>query len=176
MSNYQRSTRECSVSQLQPELLTAIREYFQNHDLGDVETECQLCCETVTESRAGIGTTPNMQTNWLAGWLEPRADAKEYLAVLLTSQALIWARSGAEVRANGANLQNIQVKPAVSLFSKNTGLVVEGLIYDSKALIRGTIGMGPELAAQKFYEEVQKAVEKANPTVKRKLPGWLGGR
>jgi len=46
MSNYHRITRECTVSQLHPELRQAIQSYFQAHDLGNPETESLMCCET----------------------------------------------------------------------------------------------------------------------------------
>ena len=45
MSNYNRTMRECSVRQLHPELRQAIRSHFQEHKLGDPETEPVMCCE-----------------------------------------------------------------------------------------------------------------------------------
>ena len=83
-------------------------------------------------------------------------------------------RSGAH--ANGANLRDIRLKSVSSLFSKETVLVVTGLIEDAKINIRGNIAMGPEADAQNFCLEAQKAVEKVNPTPERKLPSWLSGR
>jgi len=44
MGNYHRTTRECSMSQLQPELRQAIQSHFQEHDLGDPETESLMSC------------------------------------------------------------------------------------------------------------------------------------
>ena len=35
MSDYNRTTRECQVSQLHPEVLLALRNYFQEQKLGD---------------------------------------------------------------------------------------------------------------------------------------------
>ena len=43
MSNYQRSTRECTPDQLRPELRQALNEYFTTHNLGDLDAENLLC-------------------------------------------------------------------------------------------------------------------------------------
>jgi hypothetical protein len=169
MSSYKRSTQECNVSQLQPELLQAIRAYFKTHEFGDVETECRLCCETVAEKQPGSSLT---------AWLDAKEEQKIVSAVLLTDQLLVWARAGEQTGAHvsSARLHDIRVKPASSLFSSDTGLAVMGLIENSRVNIRGTIGMGAGSEAQKFCEETQKAIEKINPTPERKLPSWLGGR
>ena len=51
-------------------------------------------------------------------------------------------------------------------------LEVSGFMVDSKDYVRGNLEMGPDVAAQKFCEAVQKAVLKANPPAKRKFFGW----
>jgi elongation factor P--beta-lysine ligase len=51
MSDYNRTTRECSVSQLRPELFQAIRAYFQEHQLGELETETLSCIETISQKK-----------------------------------------------------------------------------------------------------------------------------
>jgi hypothetical protein len=168
MSSYHRATRECTLRQLRPELFQAIREYFQEHRLGDLETEPLACCETTSEKKA-IGR--------LASLLGEDPNTIVYTGVLLTSQWLIWARSGDQsgTVVTGANLKEIRVKPFASGFSKDTGLEVVGYIGDSKGRVRGYLGMGPELAAQKFCEQVQQAIVKINPPVRRGLPRWLRG-
>ena len=168
MSDYRRITRECSLGQLRPELLHAVREYFQQHRLGDLETESLACCETISEKK-GIGR--------LASLLGDDPDTIAYTGILLTSQWLIWARSGDQsgTVVTGANLKEIRVKMFTSRLSKDTGMEIAGYIGESKGRVRGYLGMGPELAAQKFCEQVQQAIIKLNPPVKRRLPRWLGG-
>jgi len=168
MSGYHRTTRECTLGQLRPELLQAIREYFQEHRLGDLETESLACCETTSKKKT-IGR--------LASLLGDDPDTIAYTGILLTSQWLIWARSGDQSGAvvNAANLKEIRVKPFASGFGKDSGLEIVGYIGDSKGRVRGYLGMGPELAAQKFCEQVQQAIIKVNPPVRRGLPRWLGG-
>ena len=162
MSDYHRFTRECSFGQLRPELARAIREYAQNHrELGNVEVEVLMCCETTSEKKpAGA----------LAALLGDDPNTLLYTGMLVTPQWLIWVRHGDQsgVTVSSAKLQDVQVKAYASLFVKDTGLEVSGYIGDSKAKVQGYIGMGPEPAAQKFCEQVQKAIEQVNPKPAKK--------
>jgi hypothetical protein len=167
MSDYTRSTIECSVKQLRPELRRALDEYFQRKSLGDIETETLLCCETVSERK---------EPNWFASLFGEKVGPPIYTAVLLTSAYLIWARGTlqSDIRVTGAELKFIRVKPYSSMFFSDTGLQVSGIVENS-ATANGYIGMGPEPVAQKFCEEVQKAIVRINPSVGRKWPSWMGG-
>lgn len=168
MSDYNRTTRECSVHQLHPELRKAIQSYFQEHQLGDLEAETLMCCETVSEKK-DFGRV----TSFLKGGL----DTTIHTGMLLTSQWLIWVRKGDQsgMVLNAANLKEIQVKAYASIFAQDAGLEILGYIGDPRKPVQGYIGMGTELAAQKFCEEVQKAITTINPPSPRKLPKWLGG-
>jgi len=167
MSAYIRFTRECSFGQLRPELVRAIREYAQNHrELGNVEVEVLMCCETTSEKeRAGA----------LAALLGDDPDTILYTGMLVTPQWLIWARSGDQSgsEVSSANLQDVQVRAFASRLVKDTGMEVSGYIGDSKGRVRGYIGMGPEPAAQKFCEQVQKAIEKVTPKPAKKRRLWF---
>jgi hypothetical protein len=168
MSDYTRSTIECSVRQLRPELRRAIDEYFQKHELGEAESETLLCCETVSEKK---------EPGWLASLLGDRAGPPIYTAALLTASYLIWARGELQsgITVTGADLRFIRVKPYASLFLRDAGLEISGIIGDSKGGMSGYIGMGPEPATQKFCDEVQQAIAKINPSSTRKWPSWMGG-
>ncbi len=167
MSNYTRSTIECSVRQLRPELRRAIDEYFAKHTLGEAETETVLCCETVSERK---------EPNWLASLLGEKMGPPIRTAVLLTADYLIWARGAeqGEVTVTGAELKFLQVKPYASLLDGDTGLQISGIIGTS-AYASGHIALGPEPAAEKFCQEVQQAIAKINPSSTRKWPSWMGG-
>ena len=169
MSNYQRTTRECSVRQLHPELRQAVQSYFQEHDLGDPETESLMCCETISEKK---------KVSKLDSWLgEP--DTTVHMGMLFTSELLIWVRRGKKSGTilNVANLNAIQVKAYQSILTKETGLEIFGLISSSKGLVNGFIGMGEEEAAQKFCEAVQKAIPKVDPPARKGLLSqWLSPR
>jgi hypothetical protein len=167
MSDYDRTTRECSVSQLHPELHQAVQNYFQEHQLGDPKTETVMCCETISTRKV---------SGWLVSALKGAEDATIHTGMLLTSEWLIWVRKGdhSDTVLTAANLMEIRVKTYRSIVTRDSGLEISGFIRDSQSQVRGYVGMGPEPAAQRFCEEVEKAITKVNPP-SRKLPKWLGG-
>jgi hypothetical protein len=167
MSEYIRTTRECSVNELHPEILQAIQNYFQEHALGHLPSETLACCETISQKKAG------KTVSWLSG----KQDTTIYTAVLLTSELLIWVHYGNQsgIRLNTANLKEIGSGYRTSLLTKDVGLEIVGYIGNAKGRVRGYIAMGTDLAAQNFCEEVQQAVTKANPPSPRKPFRWLSG-
>ena len=168
MSDYNRTTRECLVSQLRPELLQAIQNYFQEHKLGDLETEILICCETISKKKS---------TSRLVSWLNGESDTTIHTGMLLTPQWLIWVRSGdrSGLRMTAANLTAIQVKAYTSALTHDTGLEVFGYLGDSPSRVRGYIGLGADLAAQRFCEAVKQAIAKVNPPSKKGILHWLAG-
>jgi hypothetical protein len=168
MSDYNRTTRKCSVSQLHPELRQAIRNYFQEHNLGDPGDETLQCCETISEKKS---------TGRLLSLLNGNFDTIIRTGMLLTSQWLIWVRNGdrSGTVSTAANLKEISVGVHTSILAKDYGLEVAGTIVGSKSPMHGYIGMGPEIEAQEFCEEVKQAVIKANPPTPKSWPKWLGG-
>jgi len=165
---YTSTTRECSASRIHPSLYQAVREYFQTHQMGDLDAETLLCCETTSEKE---------NPGKLASFLDGNPDSTVYLAILLTAEWLIWARSGdrSSAIATGTKLNLIRVKTFVTKRSKEMQLEVSGFMADSKEYVRGNLEMGPDVAAQKFCEAAEKAVLKANPPAKRKFFGLTRG-
>jgi hypothetical protein len=168
MSDYTRSTIECTVNQLRPELRRAIDEYFQKNTLGELESETLLCCETVSEKK---------EPGWLASLLGDKDEPLIYTAMLLTPTHLIWARGNQQtsINVNAADLRFIRVKPFSSLFTTDTGLEISGLLGNTKGVAMGYIGMGSESITQKFCDEVRQAISKVNPSSTSKWPTWMGG-
>jgi len=166
MSDYNRTTRECPVSQLHPELRQALQSYFREHELGDPESETLLCCETISTKK---------DSGRLVSLLKGVQDTTIHTGTLLTSQWLIWVRSGDQsgTRLNAANLKDIEVRTYSSILTRDTGLEIFGFIEDRH--VRGYVGMGAELAAQKFCEEVGKAISAVKPPTKKGWPNWLPG-
>jgi hypothetical protein len=155
---YDRTTRECRFDQLRPELATAIREYVEKHQLGDIEAEILLCCETTSERK---------KRQLLGRLLGLDRDRVTYTAALVTPSLLVWAQSGAKsgTWAVAARLGEIEVRdyettPQAQVMA-DTGLEVFGFLLRSGE--RGTtlIGLGSETAARRFREAVQEAVGKA---------------
>lgn len=168
MSDYNRTTRECRVSQLNPRILQTLRKYFQEHNLGDLETETIMCCETISTKKQGGG---------LFSQLNSAADTTIHTGMLFTSQQLIWVRSGDKsgTLLSAADLNDISVSTYRSMFVNDAGLEINGYIGDSKIAARGYVGMGTEPAAQKFCDEVKQAIIKKNPPRQSPWPKWLGG-
>jgi hypothetical protein len=167
MSDYIRTTRECSVDQLQPELFQAIQNYFQEHRLGLLQAEALLCCETISHKKS---------TGKMAAWLNGQSDATLYTGMLLTSEWLIWVHHGDQTgtRLNAANLKQIRAEFYQSPLTKDTGLEIYGYISNSKARVRGYIGMGAGPATEKFCDEVIQAIARVNPP-RKGLFRWLTG-
>lgn len=164
MSEFSRTTTECSVSQLRPELFQAIQLYASRHELGDVEAETLICCETVSQKKS---------QGRLPAWLGGQGDTIVYTGTLLTPEWLIWARSGdrSGVALSAARLMNIQVKAYISPLTLDSGLEISGYLENMSGRVRGYIGLGDSPAAEKLCAVVREAVVKVNPPSK-KLFGW----
>lgn len=168
MSDYIRTTRECSVSQFHPELRQAIWSYFQEHKLGALEAETIMCCETIS-TRKSAGK--------MVSWLSGKSDTTINTGMLLTSEWLIWVHHGDQsgTLLNAANLKEIRAEFYTSPLTKDAGLEIVGYIGDAKNHVRGYVGMGADLAAQKFCEQVKQAIARVNPPTKKGLFKWLTG-
>ncbi len=154
MGDYNRTTRECSFGQMRPELVSAIREYAEKHEMGSVEAEIAICCETTSEKKrkglfASRGADP---------------DPVHYTGVLLTPTWLIWARSGAKSGTTvvSARLKEIEIQDFASKLIDDTGLEVFGFVGDTPERGHAFIGLGSESGAQKMREMVREAVAKAH--------------
>jgi hypothetical protein len=166
MFTYRRTTRECSVNQLNPKLLTAIQDYFSEHKFGDLVEETRLCIETFSEKE-----NPGSMDTFLSG----NPDSSDYLGLILTEQWLLWARAGdrSGTKVFGASLMDLKVKSYRSRFSNESGLHIKGYLCDFKDRVAGNLALGPEEAARKFCEEAGKAVEKVAPPPKKGIIPWL---
>ena len=166
MSEYERTTRECPVNQLHPELLQAIRDHFREHELGDPERAALACCETISRKKGEGG---------LLSFLEGEVDSTIHAGLLLTTQWLIWVRKGDQsgVVLSAADQNEIRVRVHKSFLSKDTGLEIAGYISTSKSRARGYVGMGSESMTQRFFEKVQEAIDEVRPPAKTGIARWF---
>ena len=164
MSEYKRTTRACPLSQIPPEPLKALRDYFRENSLGDPEAEILACCETISEL---------MKENKLLAWLEGERDKVIHTWILFTSKWLIWVRSGDQTSLvlNAANLNEIRVRKYKTFFSKETCLEIFGFIGDPKTRMRGNLALGLEPAADEFYELLTETITELEPATKKR--GWF---
>lgn len=168
MSDYDRTTRECSVRQLRPELFLAVRNHFQEHKLGNWETETLLCYET---------TSTKKNTSKLLSWLNDGLDTTVYTGLLFTSEWLIWVRSGDKsgIQLASADLKELAVRVYTSLLTRDVGLEVTGHIEGTNGIMRGGIALESMSIAQKFCDAVNQAIIKVNPPAPKSLSRWWGG-
>lgn len=156
MSRYKRFTRECTLEQLKPTLLEAIRKHLQARGLAEEEAQVVMCCETVSRRQPATG---------LSALVKEDTDEIYYTGALFTPQWLVWVRSSEKsgTAVISARLKQIRVRPFASLLVSDNGLEVSGMVGDPLAHVQGYIGLGPESAARKFCEAVKLAVDKVNP-------------
>lgn len=151
MSDYIRTTRECALDSLQPALSAAIRKHIERHALGIQEAGILVCCETTsTKPKKGLfGKAEVILTG-----------------MLVTPDWLVWA-AGKENETPGvisARLSDITVQDyETSDFYKmvpDSGLNISGLRTDTPQAGTSFIGLGPELAAQKFRQVIREGIDK----------------
>jgi hypothetical protein len=142
MSEWSRTTRECKLEELDPQVLAAIGKQLKSYGI-DLEREPVLtCCQT--RSTRSVKKLFRSSTE-LA-----------YTAVLLTSQWLIWsaAKDGGLPATRVARLRELSVQDYESceLFRlmPDTGVNISGLRSDTAEPGTLFIGLGPEPAAEKF--------------------------
>jgi hypothetical protein len=171
LADYYRTTRECSLDGLQPELVQAMRDYIENQKLVGIENEILMCCETTSEQKT------HNKSSGLLTWLgEGDPDTIVHTGMFVTPEWLVWARKGDKsgMLVTSAHFRNVKVKPFFSRFNDDTGLEVSGFIGDAPGRVKGYIGMGPEDAAQRFCAEVVQAADKLRKEARSKRRIRLG--
>lgn len=153
MGEYLRTTRECSIDNLNAVLAAAIRAHIEKYELGDIEASALICCET-TSTKQKNGLFGNKTEVILTG-------------VILTPQWLLWAagKSNEVPGVLSAKLRDIQVqdyeKSEMHKLVKDTGINISGLRTDAVNLGSVFIGLGSEPAAQKFRTMLKDAIANA---------------
>jgi hypothetical protein len=134
--------------------------------VGNLQADIVICCETVSRKK-NAGKT--------ISWLDGRPDSTIYTGILLTDHWLIWAHHGDQsgTRVHAASPNEIQAEFYTPLLTKDAGLRIVGFVGEDNTRIRGYIGMGKDVAAQKFCEEVKQAILKANPASNKDIFKWL---
>lgn len=150
MSDNQRTTRECSFTDLHPALGAAIRAHIHQYQLED-PAQALFCCETIsTRQKKGLfASKPEVMRS----------------GALLTANRLVWAagKDGETAVALSARLRDIQVQDyeqsGLAKLAPDSGVNILGLRTDAVELGSAFIGLGPEPAARHFRELLKKMVE-----------------
>jgi hypothetical protein len=155
MSHIQRTTRECTLAELRPELAETVRAYAQRQQWNNLEAQVVACSETTTE-RTG--------TNRLDAWLNGGAATLSHLALIATPDRLIWAFSSDHARAGAAGAASAQFKEMrLKIFTpKNTA----GIAVDIFARMDGTrdkaggrFMLDDSPAARHFAAEIKRVTD-----------------
>ena len=146
-----RSTRECNLDQLRPEMSEAIRAHMKFYKMGEIEPSILICCETTSKPQKGLFATVPETT----------------MGMVLTTDWLIWTSEKHNERPGVASgrLRSIDVQDfeetAMFRVIPDAGLNITGQYSDVTKQGINFIGLGPEPAAQKFRQMLHSAVRKA---------------
>ncbi len=153
MDSTTRITRECSINELNPALRDAMRAHIVQYQLGPIEDDILMCCET----------TSIRQKTGLFGGTEDSISA-----VFVTPKWLVWADS---VKRNAATIGAGQLKQISIRDYKTTamyavipdmGINVTGRFTDVNKTGAVFIGLGLQADGQKFQQILEDAIKKAS--------------
>src|SRR5512133_1225646 len=152
MSENKRITRICAINELKPALSSAIRAHIQQYQLGDIESNVLMCCETtsVQQKKGFFGGSENAVST-----------------ALVTTQWLVWAESvgSKTVEVNSALLTHIDVHDyagsAMGTISPDTGLNITGRYTNAVKTGQTFIGIGSDQNGIKFREVLLDTRKKA---------------
>lgn len=155
MREYQRTTRECSFNDFEPEIQSAIRKFAGKYELGSIEDEALMCAVTVSEK---IG-----KTGFFSKIFGGVTNYAQNVSMLVTPERLVWCtldtRNNAVVLS--ARLSEIEISDFDSDLIQDNGLDVFGFINQSPERVQAFIGLGAEEAAQKFRRTLEDAAREA---------------
>jgi hypothetical protein len=151
MSETTRTTRLCSINELNPVLSAALRAHVKQYQLGDLETSILICAETVSvqPKKSFFGGTE-----------------KAISAAFVTPDRLVWAESINQkvAEVNSALLSHIDIHDyagsAMGTITPDTGLNITGRYTNAVKTGQAFIGLGADANGIKFREVLHAAVEK----------------
>ena len=148
MPEFRRQTHAYTLDELRPELAHIIREHLAaQHPTNEVSA----CCETVSNK---VGAS------WYDALFGDTSDFITYLALVLTPQRLIWARSGEHTPPTVASalLTDTIIKVFRPGNTKDFGLKMTVRIAGTRSVVNGELLLGPEPAAEKFCVTLGQAM------------------
>ena len=151
MPEFRRQTRAYTLEQLRPELAQIIRDYLAAQSLTSLTNDISACCETVSDK---VGAS------WYDALFGDTSDFTTYLALVLTPQRLIWARSGERTAPTVASapLNDLIVKVFRPGNTQDFGLKMTVRVAGTRSVVNGELLLGPEPAAEKFYIDLDQAM------------------
>lgn len=145
-----RSTRECSLTEIDKNLSAAIQAHLSEYKITMAEQSIQMCCETAS----------TQQKKSVFGGSE-----KAIQAVILTDTWLIWGEkiNGKNSGAGSAQLDQIDMRDyertAMFKVIPDTGVNITGQYSDSSQTGQLFIALDPGPAGTKFRELLREAIK-----------------
>ena len=147
MSDYTRTTRECTPQELHSPLAAAIARHCAAHDLGDIMSDYLICCETRNEQKKKPG--------FFARLTGGDSDTIHHTAVIVTPEWFIGARSGEKSGdvALTARRSDLEIKEyAMNHLVPDSGITTSGLMTGWTERGEMFWGLGSEPAAKKLRD------------------------
>lgn len=157
MGEWNRSTRECTLDGITPELNVAIQAHIESYNLGSILNDYRTCIETVSQKKK-------------KGLFSGRGDQSVLVVVILTPVWLVWAvrgdRSGAatlSARLDELVVEDYASTPGYKLLP-DTGIELTG-VFTGRVGMEGNqrvsmfIGLGEEPAALEFKEALMRTIQ-----------------
>ena len=159
MQSYQRNTYECNFHEIQFELIESIREHTMQHQLGQVEKELLICCETASYNKKVTG--------FLGSPIAGVTDPVRYTAILVSPEWFIAARTATETGTYtiSAKLADIEMREYEMTHPEaNMGIVIFGYLTGIAEPAESMWGLGPGKASEKLKAVLREGIEKARAT------------
>lgn len=154
MSDYARTTRDCSFAELSPELASAVRRHIEKYELGVSEADGVICCETTSQrKKAGF-----------IGRLFGGLPKVVHSAVFVTPAWFIWVTSDEKhgTAVLSARLTQVIVRDYDNKLIPDFGLNVSGSFTDSPKRIEVFVGLEEGQAGENLKARLKEAIRQAS--------------
>lgn len=152
-SDYDRTTRACTLASMTPALAAALRAHAEQYQLGSLDAPGVACWET-TSTKKKKGLFARQPEAVLTG-------------IVLAPPMLLWAagKAGEPPAVLSGRLRDLRVQDyettSLHKLVADSGLEVSGRLTDTPEAVSAFIGLGQEPAAQQCRAAVGEAVARA---------------
>ncbi|RVX42610.1 hypothetical protein EDD27_5246 [Nonomuraea polychroma] len=157
---YSRSTRLCSMGELDPRLQALIRAYAERHLLGDLDGLATICCETRSTPIAATVPRGFMSIFRMAG---PEAGDFTTAAVLTGGVIVIATVTEKGTSAQlGARLADVSLElPNPAVFEGTTGVFVQARWFGATEASSYLLPLDAAASGQTFLARLRESVAAA---------------
>ena len=153
MSDYQRTTRVCTLEELPAPLAQALWQRAQDQGIKDLGKEALIVCKTIS--------TKIKRSSLLHRLLGGDPDKMHITGLVITPKHIIWGHHG-ERRGTAvlsARLSEVRISPFDSQQMPDSGIEVFGFISGFHEKATAFIGVGLGAAADKLQQVLAQVTE-----------------